>query len=290
MERSAKSLQSSSPGGSLRIAYSSWGNPSGRPLFCVHGLTGGKADFLYIGEYLGQRGYFIVAPDLPGRGDSEFLRDPDRYCFDEYLIHLQNLLDHLALNQVDWLGVSMGGLLGMRMMEERPQLIRRLILSDIGPEVPESALDLIKGYLSLSPIFSTLDDVVAAFKQSSGTPFYRGRMNEEEWRYYSETHVRKNAEGQWVRSFDPAIAIRFNSEPLGRRDLWPMWKKIVAPTLLLHGSLSLLMTESIVARMKAEKRGAPLNRVLFPDCGHVPSLYPESQIRLLEDWLAQAAA
>jgi pimeloyl-ACP methyl ester carboxylesterase len=129
-------------------------------------------------------------------------------------------------------------------------------------------------------------DVVNAFKQSSGTPFSRGPMTEEEWLYYAATHVRQNEKGMWVRSFDPGILKLFIDEPLGQVDLWALWGKITQPVLTLHGGLSVLLTKDICARMTARKQGTKMDLVTLPDCGHVPSLYPASQIKLIEDWLA----
>ena len=147
------------------------------------------------------------------------------------------------------------------------------------------ALQFIGGYLTLSPVFSTIEDVIGAFKQSKGTPFYRGDMNEEQWRHYASTHVRQNDIGMWIRGFDPGIAFNFITQPLGKEDLWQYWDKITQPVLVLRGELSILLTEDIIARMKARKSGAPLDVIKIKDAGHVPSLYPEDQIRLIEDWL-----
>ena len=222
---------------------------------------------------------------MPGRGRSDFLKNPADYNFVQYFEDLRNFLAHLNLNKVDWLGVSMGGLLGIHLAGEDNSPIKRMILSDVGPEVPMEALQFIGGYLTLSPVFSTIEDVIGAFKQSKGTPFYRGDMNEEQWRHYASTHVRQNEIGMWIRGFDPGIAFNFITQPLGKEDLWQYWDKITQPALVLRGELSILLTEDIIARMKARKQGAPLDAIQIKDAGHVPSLYPEDQIRLIEDWL-----
>ncbi len=280
-------LPSPSPSGIVQIAYQSWGKADGKPLVCVHGLTGSSADFKFVGQALAKEGYFVVAPDMPGRGRSEFLKNPDLYIFEEYLIHIKNLLAHLQIGQTEWLGVSMGGLLGICLAGEDNSRITRMILSDVGPEVPAMALDMIRGYLSLAPAFSTMEDVVNAFKQSIGTPFYRGPMTEEEWLYYASTHVRQNDKGLWGRSFDPQIMKTFGEQPVGHTDLWDLWEKITQPVLTIHGGLSLILTHDIAARMGQRKTGTKMDLVTLPDCGHVPSLYPAAQIKIIEDWLKQ---
>ncbi len=284
----AAPILSQTKSGTTAIAYQSWGQPGNSPLFCVHGLTGSSADFAYVGKALAARGYFVVAPDMPGRGRSEFLQNSDLYNFDEYISHIKNLMSYLRIERTDWLGVSMGGLIGIHLASEENSSINRMILSDVGPEVPAAALELIRGYLTLSPAFSSMQDVVNAFKQSAGTPFSRGPMTEEEWLYYASTHVRQNEKGLWVRSFDPGILKLFVDQPLGLVDLWALWEKITQPVFTLHGGLSVLLTQDICARMSQRKKGTPMNLVTLPDCGHVPSLYPAAQIKIIEDWLLKS--
>ena len=281
----AAPLLSQTQSGTTAVAYQSWGAPSGKPLMCVHGLTGSSADFAYVGRTLAAQGYYVIAPDMPGRGRSEFLKDPALYNFEEYLAHIKNLLAHLNITKTDWLGVSMGGLIGINLAAEENSFIERMILSDVGPEVPGAALDLIRGYLTLAPVFSSMTDVVNAFKQSAGTPFSRGPMTEEEWLYYASTHVRQNEAGMWTRSFDAGILKLFIDQPLGQVDLWALWEKITQPVLTLHGGLSVLLTKDICTRMAERKHGTKMDLITLPDCGHVPSLYPAPQIKIIADWL-----
>lgn len=278
---------SATESGPHKVFYQSWGDPAGRPLVCVHGLTGSSQDFKYVGEYLAPLGYYTVALDLPGRGRSDFLQNPANYRFEQYYREIDLFLQHLNLSKVDWLGVSMGGLLGIRIAGRAASPIERIILSDVGPEVPSEALAAIVGYLMLAPVFTSVDEFAGGLKQLKGTPFYRGDMSEEHWHYYASTHVRKNALGFYVRAFDPAIVNNFISQPLGAEDLWDFWDKISQPVLTLRGELSALLTEDIIARMEKRKTGASMQTHRFPGIGHVPSLYPPEQIKVLADWLMQ---
>ncbi len=282
-------FNSSSTSGQHSLYYRTWGNPQGRPLVCVHGLTGSSNDFKYVGELLGRHGYHVVALDIAGRGRSDFLTDPLQYNFDQYLHDIRAFMNHLGISKADWLGVSMGGLLGMCLagMENSP--IERMILSDVGPDVPQDALDFIAGYLTLSPAFSSVEDVIGALKQSKGTPFYRGDMSDEHWQHYALTHVKQNDAGLWVRAFDPQIAVNFRTQPLGKQDLWEHWGMIHQPVLTLRGELSTLLTEDILKDMHIRKPGHDMGVLRIPGAGHVPSLYPEEQIRPLLEWLGPMA-
>lgn len=269
----------------VRLSFLEWGKAEDPAMICVHGLTGSAQDFKFAGEYFAARGYRVLAIDMPGRGESDFLENPDHYNFNFYIEILQAFLKETATNSCIWLGVSMGGLLGIRMAELDNTPIQKMILVDIGPEVPQAALDAISFYLALSPVFETMKGVIGAFKQSVGTPFYRGEMTEDQWLYYASSHVRQREDGSYIRSFDPIIAPMFRAEPLGRKDLWMCWDRITQPVLSIRGGLSELFTPLIMGKMKDRKNGAAINFLTIPDCGHVPSLYPDDQLALIQNWL-----
>lgn len=273
--------------GAHSLYYQTWGDPTARPLVCVHGLTGSSQDFKYVGEYLATRGYYTVALDMPGRGRSQFLKNPADYNFTQYFKDIRAFMAHLNLTKVDWFGVSMGGLLGIHLAGEENSQIERMILSDVGPTVPMDALQFIRGYLTLAPVFSTIDDMANVLKSTKGTPFYRGDMSEEHWQHYARSHLRQNADKLWIRAFDPGIAVNFATQPLGKDNLWPFWDKITQPVLTVRGELSILLTEDILTEMTARKPGAAHDILRIPETGHVPSFYPEDQIRLLHQWLVR---
>lgn len=271
-----------------RVAYKEWGPENGKPLLCVHGLTGSSEDFKYVGEYLSKLGYRTIAIDMPGRGASDFLPNPNDYAYTQYIHDLNTWFAHLGItapNSIDYLGVSMGGLLGILLAGLANTPIKRMILSDVGPEVPAADLALIREYLTRSPAFESLDEVIGAFKQGKGSGFDRGPMSEDQYRHYATTHFNQRADGKFVRSFDANIGRVFEKEPIGNADLWPYWDNITQPVLALRGELSTLFPMSVANAMIERKSGAEMNLVVIPGCGHVPSLYPDDQIKILADWL-----
>ena len=131
-------VRSLSPHGFHRVAYREWGHPaSSRTLVCVHGLTRNGRDFDVLAAALADR-FRVLCPDMPGRGDSEWLKDPNDYVFPTYLTALTAVLAHADVDEVSWLGTSMGGLLGMVLAAQPATPIKRLVVNDIGPaiEVP----------------------------------------------------------------------------------------------------------------------------------------------------------
>src|SRR5690625_3982967 len=103
-----------SASGFHRLAYREWGSPAAaRVLVCVHGLTRNGRDFDELAGAAAAAGWRVVGPDVVGRGDSEALAAPAGYTFPQYLQDMNALLGRLDVEQVDWLGTSMGGLIGM---------------------------------------------------------------------------------------------------------------------------------------------------------------------------------
>lgn len=278
--------------GFSKVVYSEWGQGNARPLVCVHGLTGSASDFKFVGESLAKRGFRVLALDLPGRGRSGFLSNPEDYTHAQYLHDIASFLVETGCDapaSCDYLGVSLGGLLGIRLAALPSSPIRTLILSDIGPTAPQAELDVIRGYLSLAPAFDTIEGVVGAFKQTMGTPFDRGPMTEDQWEYYARTHVRRREDGRYIRNFDPAIALMFDRHPLGEVDLWSSWDRLLQPVLALRGGFSTLFPATLAEEMLSRKNGAAMDLTTLQECGHVPSLYREDQIAILSNWLESKA-
>src|SRR5262245_9717744 len=132
-----------------------------RNVICVHGLTRNARDFDVLGEALAHRGWRVIAVDVVGRGRSSWLADPRQYQVPVYAAQLKLFIEALELETVDWVGTSMGGLIGMVLAATEPQLIRRLVLNDVGPFVSKAALQQIRTYVGTNPRFANLDEAEA---------------------------------------------------------------------------------------------------------------------------------
>ena len=156
MSMKEKSVLCLGAAGFHRMAYTEWGAPdAARTLVCVHGLTRNGRDFDTIAAAL-EDGYRMICPDIVGRGRSDWLRDGTQYQNPTYLADLVTLLARAGANEVDWLGTSMGGILGMLMASMPGSPIKRLIINDVGPFLPKSALERIASYTGTAPDF---DDI-----------------------------------------------------------------------------------------------------------------------------------
>ena len=272
--------------GRHKIVYSDWGNEDDQPIICVHGLTGNGHDFDYIAADLIQHGYRLICIDLPGRGRSDFLKDPLDYNYGQYIEDINAVLAHEDLgepNSLDWLGVSLGGLLGFRFAGIEDSPIRKLIVNDVGPVVPKPALDFIYHVISKQYTFDTIPDLEKRMRETRGLTW--GPVTDGQWKHMAEHNARALDDGQITYAYDPNIAKVFEGEPIGEADLWPYWDAIACPTLVIRGAHSVLLTKDIVREM--ETRGPDFNFIEFEGCGHVPSLMAENQIEAVKAWLSE---
>ena len=124
-----KFVQCLSPAGLHRMAYKEWGDPNNQNvLICVHGVTRVSDDFDVLALALSDT-YRIICPDVVGRGQSDWLPNPQLYQIPQYVSDMVTLLARLDVETVDWLGTSMGGLIGMGLASMQKNPIRKLILN-----------------------------------------------------------------------------------------------------------------------------------------------------------------
>lgn len=291
MAYTEKAFQCLNSKGFHRIVYNDWGDPKGWPIVCVHGLTGNGHDFDYIAQDLIQHGFRLIAVDLPGRSRSDFLPNPLDYNYDQYWQDLMALLAHLDLTDarsIDWLGISLGGLLGIRLAGMNNSPIRRLILNDVGPEVPQDALDFIHQVIAQRYTFDTIQDLEKRMRETRGLSW--GPLDDEQWKHMAEHNARALEDGTITYAYDPNIAEIFKTEPIGNQNLWDYWDKIQCPTLTIHGASSIVLTVDILQQMHDRFTGQSSDVIQFADCGHVPSLMNAHQIDMVRHWLLKTPA
>jgi pimeloyl-ACP methyl ester carboxylesterase len=216
-----------------------------------------------------------------GRGRSEWLDDPADYAVPTYAGHMLQLIEHLDASEVDWVGTSMGGLIGMGIAAMERSPIRRLVLNDVGPFVPKAALARIGAYLGLDLAFESLAHLEAHLRLIHA-PF--GPLTDEQWAHLAEHSWRRRADGRIVFGYDPRIAAAFRTaDPVQDLDLWALWEAIRCPTLALRGGDSDLLLAATAAEMTG--RGPQATLVTIDGVGHAPALMNPQQIAIIRDWL-----
>jgi pimeloyl-ACP methyl ester carboxylesterase len=200
-----QSLLSLDPHGFHRMAYTEWGDPNNpRVLVCVHGLTRNGRDFDYLAEKLSDA-YRVVCPDIVGRGKSDWLRVKADYGYPVYMSDLSALMAKLGAEQVDWVGTSMGGIIGMLMSGIPGSPVKKLVMNDVGALIPKAALERLGMYVGSVPEFESLEALDAAMRSIS--PF--GTLTDAQWRSIAASSSKQDPDGKWRLRYDPGLAETF---------------------------------------------------------------------------------
>jgi pimeloyl-ACP methyl ester carboxylesterase len=271
------------------MAYKEWGAPDNpNVLVCVHGVTRVSDDFDDLARALADR-YRVVCPDVVGRGRSGRLRNPELYVVPQYVSDMVTLLARVLANgerqKVDWVGTSMGGLIGMGLASLPDSPIERLVLNDIGPELDPAALHRIGDYIGQDLRFPTFEEG-ARFVRDVSQPF--GPHSDAQWDKMARDVLRQEANGEWVRHYDMGLALPFRaatpeSVTANGKMLWAAYDAIRCPTLVVRGELSDLLSRETAAEMT--RRGPQAQLVEIPGVGHAPMFMQDDQIALVRQFL-----
>lgn len=251
----------------------------------MHGLTRNARDFDFIARALA-KDYRVVCPDVVGRGRSDWLRDKALYAIPQYVSDMVTLIARLGAEQVDWIGTSMGGLIGMTLAAQQGTPIRRLVLNDVGPLLSASALQRIGTYVGRQHHFPSLAAAEAHIRKVHA-PF--GLLTDEQWQHLTRWSVKPDVEkeGGFVFHYDPGIGDAFRTAPmLMDVNLWPIYERIACPVLALRGGDSDLISHATLADMAL--RGPRARTIEFAGIGHAPTLMSDAQIVPVWDFLAAA--
>lgn len=273
--------------GSHHISFTEWGDPNNsHVVICVHGLTRNCRDFDYLARALETR-CRVFCVDVVGRGQSGWLdnaRDYDHYQV--YIADALSLLNYIR-NQyntdikVDWIGISMGGLIGMMAAIHSTVSIHRLVMSDIGPLIPVAALKRMSAYVGKNIHFNSYEELETYIKKISAS---FGPLSEEQWRHLTIHSMRKFNDGTYGFRYDPKISVSFKQHALQNDvDLWEFWHQLKVPTLVLRGSRSDVLLAETANEM--QQCGPKAKVIELPGIGHAPILLDDDQIAIVEDFL-----
>lgn len=267
--------------GLYHMAYREWGdsqNPN--VLVCVHGLTRNSLDFERLAIALSSK-YRVIAPDVVGRGESDFLQNPMGYNTVTYAADMVTLLAKLGVEQVAWLGTSMGGLIGMMLAGQPNSPISRLILNDVGPILSLDALKRIAGYVGNPYEFADMD-LASRYARLVFAPF--GLQNEDEWASLVESSFKPISSGGVRFNYDKEIRQPLQQTYIDKPfDIWPLYDAIKCPTLLIHGALSDLLSAETATEMT--QRGPKATLKVVAGVGHAPMFMSQDQIDLVTEFL-----
>lgn len=284
------------------MAWWSWGDPSAvHVVVCVHGLTRQGRDFDRLAQALVERSVapiHVVCPDVAGRGRSEWLPQSALYQIPQYASDMLALLAELqrrtSLQTLDWVGTSMGGLIGMVLAGQPglplPVPMRRLVLNDVGPSLAWPSIERMQQYVGRYGQFAHLSEAAAELRRlSQGF----GPVPEDIWLELCSHMVRPLPDGGLTLHYDPAIgepirAMTPEAAQAAEAMVWSLYDQIRARVLLIRGQDSDLLTEDTALAMT--ERGPRARCVQWAGHGHAPTLTDPVHIGVLADFLLDPAA
>ncbi len=295
------------------MAYWQWGSPAAdHVIVCVHGLSRQGRDFdvlarALVARALGQgQALRVVCPDIVGRGQSEWLTEAAHYLIPTYagdvIAMLSRLHTEAPWSVLDWVGTSMGGLIGLAVLGHSqvilPGPVRKLVLNDVGPNLEWSALQRIGTYLGRAGKFASVHAAAEALWQISSS---FGPHTPAQWYALCEPMLRPvpvldspMSEGApaWQLHYDPAIAEPFRGATeagtvAGAAALWQLYDQVKADTLLLRGASSDLLSRQTASEMA--RRGPKARLIEFEGVGHAPTLVADDQVEAVSSFLLGGA-
>jgi pimeloyl-ACP methyl ester carboxylesterase len=265
------------PHGFHRMRWTEWGDAANpRVLACVHGLTRCGRDFDFLASRLSDT-YRVVCPDVAGRGKSDWLAVKADYTYATYLADMNTMLAAIGAEQVDWVGTSMGGLIGLGFASLPGSPVRKLILNEIGPTLDPAGIARIAGYVGQPAVWQTIEEAAAALWSVSQS---FGPHSPEMWLELTRPQLVPAPGGGWMSHYDPAIAVPLRAltpelMKAGEALTWQGYDRIRCPTLLLRGAESDVLSPATAKAMT--ERGPKAQLVEFAGVGHAPTLVAADQ-------------
>jgi pimeloyl-ACP methyl ester carboxylesterase len=278
----AKHFSALGPHGFHRVAYTEWGDEKNPDVvMCVHGLTRNGRDFDFLARGL-EKDFRVICPDVAGRGQSEWLTHKEDYTYPLYVADMAALIARLNVEAVNWVGTSMGGLIGMFIASQPNTPIKKLVLNDAGAFIPKSSLERIGAYVGADPAFDSVEALEQTMRVISA-PF--GPLTDAQWRHLAVHMAIKKADGKIHFNYDPDISIPFKQAQQDM-SLWPIWNNVSCPVLITRGVNSDLLLLDTVEKMKQGK--ANVQSAEIANTGHAPMLMDDAQIELVRAFLLKA--
>jgi pimeloyl-ACP methyl ester carboxylesterase len=265
------------------VHITEWGSGHAETVIAWHGLARTGRDMDHIAAHLSAH-WRVICPDTIGRGLSQWSPAPaQEYCLAFYEQLAASLVDQLGIARMHWLGTSMGGAIGLRAAAGSLRgRVQRLVLNDIGPQLPAAAVERILAYAGYPPDFATMAELERYFR-TIYQPY--GWLSDAMWRLLTETSMRRLPSGRVTPHYDPALVQQFVQHP-DDYQLWDAWDTLSLPVLCLRGEHSDLLLPETAQAM--HERGPRAVVVTIPGCGHAPALNTPGQYALVERFLGGA--
>lgn len=257
----------------LRLHYVDWGNPDAPPMILIHGGRDHCRNWDWVAEHF-RHDYHIIAPDLRGHGDSQWMLGGSYYQLD-YVYDIAQLLHQRNKGPVTVIGHSLGGSISLLYTSLFPDLVKKLVaIEGLGPSPTMAAK------MSEKPTSERIREWVGDMRKSSGRmprryasledAFKRMQdenphLSAEQARHLTVHGINQNEDGSYSWKFDNYVRL-FSLSGLPTNQVHELWGDITCPTLLVRGEES--WASDPVADGRTEFFNCPLEVESFAKAGH----------------------
>ena len=263
------------------------GSPEKPPILCFHGLTRNARDFEALAERLAGE-WRVICPDMRGRGDSDYARDPMTYVPAHYVADVEMLLAAEGIDRFVAIGTSLGGLMTMMLAAVNPERIMAAVINDVGPEIEAAGLARIREYVGQGRSYETWVHAARALQEANRAIYPAWQL--PDWLRMAKRCMVIGTGGRIVFDYDMKIAEPFQTEQGPAPEpavMWGMYEAVARrPLLVLRGAHSDILSAEVAARMKV--RGSATELVTVPDVGHAPTLDEDEAVAAITRLLARA--
>jgi pimeloyl-ACP methyl ester carboxylesterase len=258
----------------VEIAY--YDSGAGTPIVFLHSFGHNKTLWFPQLTHFLEQGYRVVAPDMPGHGDSPF--DPSHHTVDAIAESFIELCDKLGLRRAIVAGISMGGYVALRMWARRPGFIAGLVLSNTKAERDSEEILARRR----TQIANLRERGLAAFIET-GAPRRLSPKTLEQRPWVLDS----------IKMMNFTVSADANAATLeamaAKEDDTATLATIDVPTLITSGSDDAFIPKTSAGLLKDGIRHSRLH--VIPDTGHVSNLEnPAEYNRVMDEFLASLSS
>ena len=257
----------------LRLHYVDWGNPEAPPMILIHGARDHCRNWDWVAERF-RDDYHIIAPDLRGHGDSQWMIGGS-YNQIDYVYDIAQLLHQKHMTPVTVVGHSLGAGVSLLYTSLYPKSVNKLVcVEGLGPP-PVDANQREKKSMEdrLHRLYDELRKLSGRMVRRYATleeAFHRMQeenphLSQEQARHLTIHGSNQNEDGTYSWKFDNYVRV-FAPVGVSRTQLWTMVGRITCPTLLIRGLESWASDPVEDGRSKQFK--CRLESEGFADAGH----------------------
>ncbi len=257
------------------------------PVLCLPGLTRNSRDFHQLALILSRDTIAprrVITIDARGRGLSAWDDDKSHYNLGVEAGDVLSACIVFDIPQAAFIGTSRGGLVLHLLAASRPDILKAVILNDIGPVLERDGLLDIRSYLNRERKPGDWSEAVDILKENLGAGF--PALTEEDWQDMAYA-IYAEIEGKVAADFDPAIATQMLAldpeAPIS--DFWPQFEGFRdIPLMIIRGENSKLLSAATVTEMETRHPGATV--LIAAGQGHAPILHLNDIPQAIQSFLS----